>query len=315
MLYWLLGIISGILLLLLVTGAVFFYIGIVRWRRRHKTVIDQDTTDVWSKYRDEMRAGRDWFVAQEREEITLTSYDGLKLYAEYLPAQDPKGIVILFHGYRSSAHNDFSCVFRYYHERGYDILCVTQRSHGKSEGRYICFGVKERYDCRQWVEYVCSRFGEDVDIFLDGISMGATTVLMAAGLGLPDNVRGIIADCGFTSPWDEFEAVLKRSFRLRVHPLMDVAQLYAKLFAGFTFKECSTLDAMRVNKIPVLFAHGADDDFVPTHMSVDNYEACASEKVLIIVEGAVHGESYLVDRDRYQRELENFFEKYSTKNK
>ena len=41
------------------------------------------------------------------------------------------------------------------------------------------------------------------DIFLCGISMGCATTLMAAGLDLPDNVKGIIADCGFTSPWLE----------------------------------------------------------------------------------------------------------------
>ena len=62
------------------------------------------------------------------------------------------------------------------------------------------FGLIERFDCLEWVEWATAKCGSELPIYLCGVSMGATTVLMAAGLELPENVHGITADCGFTSP-------------------------------------------------------------------------------------------------------------------
>ena len=104
------------------------------------------------------------------------------------------------HGYRAGGLTDFAGLYRFYHEQGYDLLVPFQRSHGPSEGKYICFGVKERYDCRDWAEYAVCRAGKDCNLYLSGISMGCATVLMAAGLPLPSNVRAMIGDCAFTSP-------------------------------------------------------------------------------------------------------------------
>ena len=64
---------------------------------------------------------------------------------------------------------------------------------------------------------------------------------------------------------------------------------------------------MKTCKLPVIFFHGADDDFVPCEMSRINYEACQSRKQLVIVPGAAHGLSYPVDPEGYLQALRDFF--------
>ncbi|MBQ2880712.1 MAG: alpha/beta hydrolase [Clostridia bacterium] len=250
-----------------------------------------------------------WFKDQKPERVWIKSHDGLKLAADYLPAKDPKGTIIVVHGYRSSNLNDFSCVFELYHSWNYNILAVHDRAHGDSEGKYIGFGILDRYDVRSWVNYAVENIGGN--IILDGMSMGAATVLMASGFDLPDNVKGIIADCGFTSPWEECKHVLKRDFKLPAFPLLYVCSFAVKCIAGYSLSEYSTLEALKTNKIPVLFIHGSSDTFVPTYMGKQNYEACIAEKELVIVEGAEHAESFLKETERCEQVLKNFLEKHS----
>ena len=255
----------------------------------------------------------EWFRQQNKERVMQTSYDGLKLAADILPA-DPgteRGVLILMHGFRGSAAHDFSCALEFYHELGYHLILPHQRAHGKSEGRYLCFGVKERYDCRMWAYYAATRFGDKMPIFLDGISMGASTVLMAAGLELPRNVKGIIADCGFTSPWEIFRFVLKKWFHLPAFPILHLTGILCRFAAGFGFRECSTLDVLSKSNLPVLFVHGTADELVPFWMGEQNYRACQGPKRFVKVEGASHGFSFLMEEERCKNELQEFLREYS----
>lgn len=259
-------------------------------------------------YKEQMKAGEEWIRARQMETVSIQSHDGLKLVGHYLNAGARKTL-ILFHGYRSRAYRDFSCVAEYYHSLGFNLLFVDQRAHGESEGKHICFGALERLDCVRWAEYIDRRVGGD--IFLDGISMGASTVLMAAGEQLPDSVRGIIADCGFTSPGAIMEKVMTVDLKIPKWPLFQLVSLFIRLRAGFGVEEYSTLKALEKNRLPILFLHGKDDRFVPCSMTEQAYAACSSEKEMLLVEGAGHGVSYLVDRQSCQQALERFLAKYS----
>ena len=280
-----------------------FYIATIRFRRKPNPK-DLELT-YWKKYVHLIAAGNKWFADQNPERVEMASYDGLKLVGFYLPAKEPRCTILLMHGFRSDGFTDFSCALEYYHGLGCNILLVHQRAHGESEGKYICYGIKERFDCRDWINYIAKRFPMEKNIFISGISMGSATVLMASGLELPDNVRGIIADCGFTSPWEEFSYIVRR-FHGPVRPFLDIMNFFSKRIAGFGYKEYSTLYAMKTNKIPVLFIHGEKDGFVPARFSRENYEACVAEKELIIVPEAIHGVSYLVDKPRCQEALSRF---------
>lgn len=243
------------------------------------------------------------------EDVFITSFDGLRLHAKFYAASERKAPVqIMFHGYKSSAERDFCGGLREGIDGGFNVLLVDQRAHGESEGKYLTFGVNERFDCLSWASYAAERFGNDVKIYLYGISMGAATVLMASALPLPKSVSGIVADCGYTSPKDIIFSVL-RDHHVPAAPVYAVARIGAKLFCGFDLDSASAPEALSHSRIPVLFIHGDDDRFVPCRMSRENFEASAAErKKLLIVPNAGHGLSYMLDRPAYLSALHEFLE-------
>lgn len=247
---------------------------------------------------------------REFEEVSIKSEDGLTLYGKYYRNPvDTNKLVICMHGYRSSDFYDFACAFDYFMSRGFNVLLASQRAHGKSEGRYITFGEKERFDCKAWTEYAAKRFGFGCEILLDGVSMGATTVLLASALELPHNVKAIVADCGFTSAWNIVENIMHKS-HLSAFPYLYLTNAYSKLKSDFDFKAADTRKAVALTDIPIFFAHGASDDFVPCGMTIQAFDACASDKKLFIVPGAGHATSYLKAKDEYEKELDRFLSKY-----
>lgn len=275
----------------------------------HKEEERADRGLRFSDFAKEIENGKSWFKSQKKERITMTSFDGLKLTAYYLPSEElSRKVLVLMHGYRNEELYDFAGLVRFYHEMGYNLLVPCQRSHGESEGKYICFGVKERIDLKQWTEYMSKRFDGKCMIYLTGISMGGATVLMAADRELPSQVKGIIADCAFTSPWDILARVLNKNCHLPRFPFLYAADLICRRKAGFCFRECSTIKSMKNNKLPVLFIHGGKDDFIPAEMSYQNYEACTAEKRLLIVDEAAHGTSHLAAAGAYRSAVLEFME-------
>lgn len=302
-----------VLALLLTIWALdyFFRFAVVRKkpsRKKKKSLSASKGLVSLGPYEKMMEDGERWIRSQNMEKVTILSHDGLKLAGHFLDAGTKKTL-ILVHGYRSRAYRDFSCVAEYYRGLGYNLLLIDQRAHGESEGKYICFGAKERYDCVRWAEYIDRRVGGD--IFLDGISMGGTTVLLAAGEKLPEAVRGIIADCGFTSPADIMLKVMEVDLKIRCRPLFYLVCRMIELRAGFAPDEFSTPEAMGKNTLPILFLHGTEDRFVPCRMTVEAYEACTAEKKLLLIEGAGHGTSYLKEMETCRAALEDFLKKYS----
>lgn len=262
-----------------------------------------------AEFKDFVSAGHAFYDSLPKEDVWITSFDGLKLHGTLIRNGDGKKLLIQAHGFRSSAKGSFAGSLRYFYGQGFTILLIDHRAHGQSEGKYITYGVLERVDLRDWVFCALEMLGEDIQIVLDGISMGATTVLMAGALDLPENVRGLIADSGFTSPYDIFVEVLARTFHAKPFPILPLCGLMAEMKANFGFKDATTLEAMAENEIPVLFVHGEEDDFVPIEMSEANFEACKGEKYFVRVPGAKHGCGYLVDRENCEQAMTAFFEK------
>ena len=262
----------------------------------------------WVKYEPNISNAAAWLKTQDVQELRVLSYDDHLLYGRFIPAENARATIIQFHGYRSHFCVDFSASMRYYHDKGYNLLMVDQRAHGKSEGKYITFGVKERYDVLSWVTYVSLMLGEDHPIFLGGLSMGATTVCMASDLDFPGNVVGVIADCGFSSPADILGVLAESQYHVPGRLAVAFLNVFSRLFCGFGLREWSTSDALSNTRLPVAFFHGLDDQLVPSQMSRKSYDACCSEKVLTEFPGAGHGTSWLKDKARYQSVLESFME-------
>lgn len=236
----------------------------------------------------------------------ITSFDGLQLHASYYEYAPGAPMEIMFHGYRGNAERDLPGGVQRSFACGRSALVVDQRCAGRSGGKTITFGIKERRDCLSWVDFARKEFGPDVKIILTGISMGAATVLMAAGEELPENVMGILADCGYSTPKAIIQKVIKDR-NLPVRLCWPFVKWGAKLFGGFDPEETSPLDAMKRCQKPVIFFHGEEDSFVPCYMSREVFDACPTKKAIFTVPGADHGLSYPVDMEGYLAALRDFF--------
>ena len=240
------------------------------------------------------------------QRIFIEARDGITLAGKYYHVKDGAPLLLFFHGYRGSALRDGNGILLYAQRTGHNALLVDQRAHGKSGGKAITFGVKERYDCMDWIRYANRRFGDRTPIVLAGISMGASTVLMASDLGLPANVKGILADCPYSEPKEILREVMKQ-LKFPVNVTYTAVRLGAKLFGRFDIEECSPLKSMENCRVPVLFIHGDEDYLVPCEMSEKCYDACVSQdKRRVVVKGAAHGMSFCVDGKLYEKEVGEF---------
>ncbi len=315
-----------IVLLALIFGTLFFVkIAFVRYLKRKDRKKESawvrledknrvlNAEDLYSEARpwiNEIREGRSYIASCKKEVFEITSFDGLKLKARLLPVENMKAIVIMVHGFRSNPVHDFSCAVESFHKMGFSCLLPDQRASGESEGKYICYGRKEKYDVRDWARLLSEKYPH-MPIIFDGVSMGAATVLLASGLELPSNVKGVIADCGYTSALEMFEKFLKVDFKIPKFPYFYTAAFVSKVFLGFNFEGDTTSEALVENKLPIFFAHGKADTLVPYEMSVRNYEFALQycDAQLFSVEDAGHGLSFLVDKAGYIEALEGFIDK------
>lgn len=249
--------------------------------------------------------GWDRLASTPHEKVYITSHDGHRLCAKLYAPEDPKATVVLVHGYHSKGDMDFGCVFDFYAQKNIAVLIVYQRAHGESEGNYLTFGAKERFDVRDWCKYLVERFGEGHSIILDGVSMGCATVLLASCLpDIPPQVKAVIGDCGYASAKGQIAQVIKENLHLPVFAVLPAASLLCRLHGGAYLGDAEVERELKKAKIPTLFAHGAADDFVLPYNSERNYAACTSEyKRLCIYEGSPHGLSYLDHKEEYEKEI------------
>lgn len=243
--------------------------------------------------------------ALPQKDFWITSFDGLKLHGKYYEYEPGAPMELMFHGYRGTAERDLSGGVQRCFKLKRNVLVVDQRTSCLSEGHVISFGINESKDCLSWIDFINSHFGTDTRIILTGISMGAATVMTAAGMQLPDNVIGILADCGYTSAEDIIKKTI-REMKLPPDFMYPFVKLGARLFGHFDLDESSPIEAMKRCKKPVIFIHGEADDFVPCEMTLRNYEACAAPKTILTVPGAGHGLAYLMDNEGYFKTLDNF---------
>ena len=260
----------------------------------------------YAEFSESIPLARQWLRDHGAQDVSVRSFDGLTLRGQWVPAQKPMATIILFHGYHSHHVNDFAGIYGLYHSIGLNLLLVRQRAQGESEGTYITFGVKEHRDCLSWIDFHNRTHGMD-NVFLGGMSMGASTVLFAAGEDLPPNVRGITADCGFSSPAEIVSHIIKKDYHLPPKLVLPLMEVWARILGGFSFHDCHTRDALARSKTPILFIHGKADTFVPCHMTQSGYDACVSDKELHLIEGAGHGRSYLLEPKRLEQALIGFF--------
>ncbi len=286
-------------------ASYFFNRTMIRTNAKREKTQEMAGTD-WDKYIPHIHECKEKLAECPHEDMYIMSEDGLKLHATYFPCEGSKKVVICFHGYTSEGLNDYSTLAIFYLNKGYNLLIVDERAHGQSEGKYIGFGCLDRYDAKLWINEMVDKLGEDCKILLHGDSMGGATVLMTTGLELPPQVKAAVSDCAFTSAWEVFSFVLKSMYHLPPFPIMQIANQMVKKKAGYELDECNAKNEVAKAKIPILFMHGDADSFVPCSMVHELYDACKTEKKLVIIEGAGHVESCYRDAELYEGTIESF---------
>lgn len=294
-----------LLLVSLGSSYLFFMLGFTRmkktWLRRSKDLQGVD----YSPFRE----AEPWFFEQKPHDLWITSKDGLKLHAYYLPCPTvPKQLVILHHGYTSQARN-MALFARYYadhHESA--ILAIDMRAHGQSEGQYLGFGWLEKDDTLRWIDHMNILLGQPLPVILHGISLGASTILNLAGTQCPDQVKAIIADSGFSDLNRQFKRQLKEIFSLPSFPLIPLASFWCQLILGFSFKTASPIEYASQIKTPTLIIHGLKDMFVPYPMSDDLYAVLRCKKQLVQYENAHHALTYPLNKTDYEIQVGRFLQ-------
>ena len=272
------------------------------------------TAEEWaegSRFLPQIRENAEFVDSLPFEDVRITADDGTALSAKLCCSTPDAPVAIIMHGYRSTAVRDSMGLIVLCKKLGCNLLLPDQRAHGQSGGHTITMGAQERYDVRAWAYWAAVRFGAKVPIFLLGVSMGAASVLLASGLDLPDNVRGIVADCGYSSIRDITRKCLPNYLpHVPVAPGYALGKAGAELFGRFDPDAADCRKAVAQAKVPILFIHGSADDFVPCSMSQENYDACASEKELLIIPGATHAMSYYYDTAAYSKAVTDFIKKH-----
>ncbi len=318
-----LSIVSGIIA---AGAAVFAAASYSLTRKLVKVALDRDAPKTSEKSRNRLsgavpsnelfelvQAAASSLESKVCETVSITSYDGEQLVGHLYRCPGAKRVIIAMHGWRSSWTTDFGIISEFWHANNCTVLYAEQRGQNNSGGDYIGFGMMERHDCLSWINWVNDSLGCELPIYLAGLSMGASTVLMAAGAALPDNVCGIIADCGFTSPYAIWKYIAQKNLHLSYALMGTFANSMCKKKLNMDANAYSTVDAMKSNSVPVLFIHGSDDRFVPVEMTYENYKACTAPKRLLIIPGAGHCMSYVVDRQSYENAIKLFWQDFDKK--
>ena len=307
--FWsLLGVAVFLAVAVLVISYVCFRMAFYASRKRppSEDFLDLPQGEIYEPFWDYMKDCAKEVRSLPCKELWITAFDGLKLHGRFFEYAPGATVELMMHGYRGSAERDLSGGVRRAFKLGHSVLLIDQRCSGRSDGHVITFGIKEHRDCLGWLEKLRQEQGEDVRVILTGISMGAATVVMAAGQPLPRNVIGVMADCGYSSAKGIIREVI-RQMKLPPTLAYPFVKLGATLYGKFDLEQTTPLEALKSCQVPVIFFHGEDDAFVPCDMSREMYEVCPTKKRLVTIPGAGHGLSYPVAPQKYLDAMREFF--------
>lgn len=301
-----------------VGAAAYFGIGFalchnVLSRKAVNTSPDEILSDpqMMKKYFEDenFRNADDWFLRTKPTLASIKNSDGDLIYAlEVKQKIESDKWLICSHGYNNTPRG-MGVFAERFNQKGYNILLPFMRAHSKSEHKNCTMGYFDRYDVVCWINHIVNS-NPDAEIVLMGVSMGAATTLLTTGENLPENVKCAVADCSYTSCWEEFYVQAKQMFHIPSNIVLYPANTVNKLFYKWDFKKCSPLQAVEKSKTPTLFIHGEKDDFVPFWMRDVLFDHCKAEKEKLNVPDAGHAQSVDINPELYWTAVDNFLSKY-----
>lgn len=301
-----LGVIAAIIFVVFIISLICYCLVFYRGLEIDYKVPLEFRLSGYRRDKERMHRDFDWFDKQPFQDLEL-DYGKMRLHSLYLKTEGATKVAIFFHGYRDSARNEFSAMIPFFQKLGYNICLVSQRSHGNSSGKLITFGIREQKDCLKWIEFIDKKYNPD-EILLMGVSMGASTVLMASNR-VPDKVKYVIADCGYSCP-DEQVRYIINYLHFPMYPTIWFVKSWLYIFTGIKFSKFKIPRMLRTSTVPTLFVHGKKDKMVPYYNTLLNYDEKPVNKELLFIDNAPHAGAYIYGTEKYQKAIVNFIEKY-----
>ena len=253
----------------------------------------------------------EWLNDQTFENYSITNVDGNKLKGYLLKADKPSDVYVFgSHGYRCWGKREFRLMSKFYHDLGFNVFVVDHQAHGESEGKYIGFGSHESRDAMQWLKFMTDTFGSDIQIILHGVSMGCATVMMMSGNPTCRRMSNSPLPTAAIPARGQSSIISSKTPMFRLLRCLTARTSSINISQNTNFKKVDAVESVSHAQVPMLFIHGTKDDFVPTYMVHELYDACSTDKDLLLVEGAGHAESYPTDSAAYEAKVKSFIDKY-----
>ena len=268
-------------------------------------VLSEDEQLIEDNRKSANESAQNWASNIVNKKVEIKADDGIALRGtEYITDENTENWAIVLHGYRAEPKSVLT-IGEHFSEKGYNVLIPSMRACADSDGEFVGMGWLDKDDLKCWINLVLAE-NSNAKIILHGSSMGAATVLMASGDELPQNVKAIIADSGYTSVWDIFASEAKVRFGLPEFPVLNMFEIVANFRAKYDIKEASALEQVKKATVPILFIHGDNDDFVPEYMCEKLYEAANCKKDKLIIHSAGHTESRYKEPETYYNKIFEF---------
>ncbi len=309
-LYIILGIVVFLFITFMIIGAIGYKVALISKREKKP---ETEPIKIW---RAEVRKKNNaYLLSHNPEDLSLVSH-GETMRAWFVPAEnESKRFALCIHGYNCNGPDECGHLFSFYHdEMGYNYLLPDLRGHGRSDGNKIGFGSFDHKDIKLWIDYLVDRFGEDIEIILHGISMGAATAMLVNNTSPREQVKLIVEDCGFTNAYAVVKNKIKNMIGIEPNIMMVFINMFCRIFSGYDLKkDCNPLETMKDAKNPVMFVHGGKDPLVPFEMCGLLYDACPVEKEIFTVPDAIHAFCYYDEKEQYNEMMKSFFAKHLDK--
>ena len=244
----------------------------------------------------------DYMSKIDYEEITIDSFDGLKLKANYYKNKNNSTkLAILIHGYKATPLNNFSTSGKYLLNMGYNLVMIYQRTHGKSDGKYITFSKKEGLDLLEWINYFNKK--ENIsEIILYGVSMGSSTLMSISDKININKIKLLIFESGFIKMSRMIKDSLKRKNKLLLlfYPLV---KIHALVFAHFRISGFDISKRLKNCNYKALFIHGKEDRLIKYSDTVHAYNNKLDNKELLLIDGAGHNMCNLYNKEAIEGKI------------
>ena len=218
------------------------------------------------------------------EEVWISTEDGVRLNAWYLPSPDSRKVLVWFHGNAENIGHGLGQL-KAFTRLGANVLSIDYRGYGKSDGSPDEVGVYRDAEAA-YLYLVQQRHVEPGNIILYGHSLGGA---VAIDLASRHESGGLIVESSFTTGRE----MARRMFLI-------------PFFEYLPKTRFDSLAKIALVRTPVLVVHGTRDDVIPFSMGQRLYEAAREPKAFLEVDGAGHDSIFLTGGEPYLQRLRAF---------